>query len=74
MQICVEAEADSVFEVAKIKDVSVDQNGTKAFDYVTDLVDSYWAQLFCKAVNTTAFVCKINSTQECTSMMLIQLI
>lgn len=59
LQICVEAETGSVFEVAKIKDVTVDQNGTKSFDYVTSFVDSYWAKSSCQAVNTTASVCKV---------------
>lgn len=59
LQICVETEDDSVFEVAQIKDVTVDQNGTKTFDYVTIFVDSYWAQSSCQAVGTRASVCKV---------------
>lgn len=59
LQICVETEPDSVFEVAKIKDVTVDQNGTKVFEYVTEFVDSYWAESSCQAVNTTVSVCKV---------------
>ena len=59
LQICVETEDDSVFEVAQIKDVTVDQNGTKTFDYVTSFADSYWAQSSCQAVGTKASVCKV---------------
>jgi len=57
--ICVETEADSVFEVGKIKDVKIDQNGTKSFDYVTEYVDSYWASSECIATNTTGAKCKV---------------
>jgi len=59
LQICVETEDGSVFEVAKIKDTTISQNGTKSFDYVSNFVDSYWAKSSCQAVNTTASVCKL---------------
>ena len=59
LQICVETEDESVFEVAKIKDTTISQNGTKSFDYVSNFVDSYWAKSSCQAVNTTASVCKV---------------
>lgn len=59
LTICVETEADSVFEVGKIKDVTIDQNGTKSFQYVTEYVDSYWAKSACMAINTTAAKCKV---------------
>lgn len=57
--ICVETEEDSAFEVGKIKDVTIDQNGTKSFDYVTEYVDSYWATSACIATNTSAAKCKV---------------
>jgi len=59
LTICVETEADSVFEIGKIKDVTIDQNGTMSFPYVTEYVDSYWAKSACMAVNTTAAKCKV---------------
>ena len=59
VQICVEAEEDSVFDVDKIKDVTISQNGTKAFDYVTSFVDYFWAKSSCIAVNSTASNCKV---------------
>lgn len=59
LQICVETEADSVFEVGRIKDVTVSQNGTKSFNYVTLFKDSFWADTSCMALNTTASKCKV---------------
>ena len=54
LQICVGAEDNYLFEVGKIKDVAVCQKGTKVFDYVISFVDSYWAETFCIAINTSA--------------------
>lgn len=59
LQICVETDDESTFEVSKFMDVTVSQNGTKHFDYVSSFVDSYWADSSCQAVNTTASVCKV---------------
>ena len=59
LQICVETEDGSAFEVSSFKDVKVSQNGTKAFDYVTNFADSYWASSSCKDTNTPASVCKL---------------
>jgi len=59
LQVCVETESDSVFEVGNIKDVTISQNGTKSFNYVASYEDSYWAVTSCMAVNTTASKCKV---------------
>jgi len=59
LQLCVMTENDSLFEVGKIEDVTIRQNGTKAFHYVTSFVDSYWAVSSCMAINTIASKCKI---------------
>lgn len=59
LEICVETENDSAFQVGKIKDVTISQNGTKLFNYVSAFVDSYWAVTSCMAVNTTASKCKV---------------
>ena len=59
LQLCVETDDESVFEVSKVKDVTISQNGTKSFDYVASFVDSYWADSSCQAVNTAASVCKV---------------
>ena len=59
LQICVETEDGSAFEVASFKDVKISQNGTKAFDYVTNFADSYWASSSCKDTNTPTSVCKV---------------
>jgi len=59
LQICVETNGTSVYEVGKIKDVVVSQNGTKSFDYVTSFEDSYWASSLCTSINTTASKCKV---------------
>ena len=59
LQICVETEDGSVFEVESFKDVTVSQNGTKVFDYVSNFVDSYWASSSCKDTNTPTSVCKL---------------
>jgi len=59
LQICVETEEDSVFEVGAIKDVEITQNGTKNFMYVDSFVDSYWADASCVSVNTTSSKCKV---------------
>jgi len=59
LQICVEADKDSIFEVGKVKDVTISQNGTTAFDYATSFVDSFWGNSSCMAINTTASNCKV---------------
>ena len=59
LQLCMMTENDSLFEVGAIEDVTVRQNGTKAFDYVTSFVDSYWAVSSCMAINTAASKCKV---------------
>jgi len=59
LQICVETKDNSAFEVGSIKDVSVSQNGTKNFDYVSSFVESYWAKSSCMSINTTAAKCKV---------------
>ena len=59
LQICVETEAGSAFEVASFKDVSINQNGTKSFVYVNNFADSYWASSSCKDTSTPTSVCKL---------------
>ena len=59
LQICVETEDGSAFEVGGIKDVTVDQNGTKSFDYVSSFVDSYWSKSSCVSTKTFAAKCKV---------------
>lgn len=59
LQLCVETDDESPFEVSKVKDVTVSQNGTMSFDYVASFVDSYWADSSCQDVNTAASVCKV---------------
>lgn len=59
LQICVETEDESVFEVDSFKDVTVSQNGTKSFKYVTNFDDSYWASSSCEGNGTAASVCKL---------------
>jgi len=59
LQICVETEDDSMFEVGNFKDVTVSQNGTKTYKYVSNFVDSYWASTSCIGTNTSVSVCKL---------------
>jgi len=59
LQICVMTDNDSLFEVGAVEDVTIRQNGTKAFNYVTSFVDSYWAVSSCLAINTTMSKCKV---------------
>ena len=59
LQMCIETENDSTFEVGKIKDIVVSQNGTRSFDYVKSFVDSYWAISSCMSINTTLSKCKV---------------
>ena len=59
LQICVETGTDSVLEVGKIREVTVSQNGTKSFNYVSSYTDSSWAVSSCKDVNTTSSKCMV---------------
>lgn len=59
LQICFMTDNDSLFEVGAVEDVTIRQNGTMAFDYVTSFVDSYWAVSSCMAINTTVSKCKV---------------
>ena len=59
LQICVETEAGSSFEVASIQDTTVSQNGTKVFPYINNYQDSFWAVSSCNATNTKEAICKV---------------
>ena len=59
ISICVETEEDSSFEVEKVRDITVDQNGTKQFDYVVAYMDSLLATTTCIGINTTDAKCQV---------------
>ena len=57
-RVCVETANDSVFEVGKVKDLTVVQDGTNYF-YVTSFQDSYWAISSCENTNTSTAKCQV---------------
>jgi len=59
LQICVKTDDGSVFEVTSFKDVSINQNGTKTFNYITNFANSYWASSSCRDTNSTVSLCKL---------------
>ena len=59
LQICIMTDNDSLFKVGAVEDVTISQNETKAFDYVTSFVDSHWAVSSCMAINSTMSKCKV---------------